>query len=193
MAYHPERGAIRQRPGAVRGTHLVRAYVEHLALCADPAVTGARRTVIHGTDGETAFGPVPAHEARALLQFMVRGALAFRAVPPPLFERASHAHAEALAGRGWAHSRRAGIVEQEAWTPLRMGRCVAPDAPDRFANVKPKTVAAYSGQYENWKDLDDPAVALCYRRRDPLHSMSFAFDLWARLLWGPVFAAMEDG
>ena len=193
VAYCASGGALRQRPGRLRGTDLLLAWTDHLALCADETVDGIRRTVVHATDGSAVFGAIPPEEARALLQFLVRGALAFRHVPPPLFARASYEHARARRG-SWLFEQRQRVVAAEArgWVPLRIGRTVAPDGPERFAHLSNDVHKAFGGQYESFTDLDDPAVALCYRRRAPLETMTASFDRWARLLWGPVLSALED-
>ncbi|OZC01816.1 exodeoxyribonuclease V subunit gamma [Rubricoccus marinus] len=189
--YAPEAGALRWRPGKLRGTDLLFAWADHLALCADETVDGVRRTVVHGTDASAAFGPLAEDEARALLQFLIRGAIAFQHVPPPLFARASYDHARQRRG-SWEHDFRRKILAQEAWKPMRMGRSVALDTPEQFAVLKPDVRKAFDGQYETFCDITDPAVALCYRRRAPLDTMTASFDRWSRLLWGPVFSAMED-
>ena len=191
VTYAPDLGALRQRPGKLRGTDLLAAWTDHLALCADETVEGVRRTVTHGTDASAAFGPLAPDEARMLLQFLIRGALAFRHVPPPLFARASYDHARQRRG-SWEHGERRTLIAQEAWKPLRMGRAVALDSPERYVLLKPDVRKAFDGPYEAFNDLSDPAVALCYRRRAPLDTMTASFDRWSRLLWGPVFSALED-
>ncbi|MEL6715355.1 MAG: hypothetical protein AAFP86_16370, partial [Planctomycetota bacterium] len=192
IAYAPEAGALRQRPGRLRGADLLSAWTEHLALCADETVDGVRRTVVHGTDGSAVLGPLAPEEARMLLQFLVRGALAFRHIPPPLFARASYEHASRRRG-SWEREWRAKILAQEAWKPMRMGRAVAPDTEEHFAVLHPDVRKAFDGMYETVTDFGDPAVALCYRRRAPLDTMTKSFDRWSRLLWGPVLSALEDG
>ncbi len=191
VVYSPEAGALRQRPGRLRGTDLLNAWTGHLALCADLSVEGVRRTTIHGTDASAVLGPLAPDEARMLLQFMVRGALAFRHVPPPLFARASYEHASRRRG-GWEREWRGKVLSQEAWKPMRMGRAVAEDTPEQFAMLHPDVRKAFDGQYETFNDLGDPAIALCYRRRAPLDTMTKSFDRWSRLLWGPVLSALED-
>ena len=94
-----------------------------------------------------------------------------------------------------AHAKReyrAKVLAQEAWEPLRMGRAVATDTPEHSALLHPDVRKAFDGPYEAFNDLADPAIALCYRRRAPLETMTKSFDRWSRLLWGPVLSALED-
>lgn len=188
----PEAGALRFRPASVKGKDLVKGWIDHLALCADEAHSTERRTTVLGESGTSAFSEVGAGEARAVLQFLVRGMLLFRQVPPPLFEQASYEQARVQKG-AWekAHKR---IVEAETpgWRPVRVGRSVAPDGEGDAPTVQSAAFKKYDGRYEDFSDVKDPAVALCYRRREPLRTMAKTFDRWALNFWGPLLAHRDE-
>ena len=188
----PDAGALRFRPGRVGPKDLVRGWVDHLALCASDADV-PRRTLVVGDGAASAFAEVPQAEARAVLQFLVRGAELFKSVPPPLFERASHAQAAAQRATWRRTHEQIVALESAGWKPLRVGRAVASDAPTVDAPfIQGDARKLFDGRYEDRPDMRDPAVALCYRRRAPLRDMAGAFDRWARMLWGPLLAHRDD-
>ena len=186
-----EAGALRFRPSSVKGKDLVRAWVDHLGLCASGASGVARRTLVVGEGGAAAFRDVPGPEARAVLQFLVRGMLLFRHVPPPLFEQASYEQARAQKAT-WRAAHEQVVAAEATWRPLRPGRAVARDRDGDPPFVQTDARRRFDGRYEDFSDTSDPAVALCYRRREPLADMKGSFDRWARMLWGPLLHHRED-
>ena len=186
-----EPGALRVRPASVKGKDLIAGWIDHLALCADETVTGDR-TLVLGEGGASTFRAVPPDEARAVLQFLVRGMLLFRQVPPPLFEKASYEQAKAQKGKWKAAHEQIVTAEAPGWRPVRVGRSVAADGEGDAPFIQIDAHKKYDGRYEDFSDTKDPAVALCYRRREPLRTMAGSFDRWARMLWGPLLAHRED-
>ena len=183
-------GALRFRPASVKAKDLIRGWIDHVALCADGGVRG--RTVVLGETGSAAFREVPQHEARAVVQFLVRGMLLFREVPPPLFEKASYEQARMQRGTWQETFDKVVALEASGWRPVRVGRSVALDGPDDSPSIHQDAHKMFDGRYEDYSDIKDPAVALCYRRREPLREMAGSFDRWARMLWGPLLAHRED-
>ena len=184
-----EPGALRYRPASVKPKDLVRGWVEHLALCSDGA---GDRTLVLGERDSAAFRDVPPDQARSVLQFLVRGMLLFRQVPPPLFEKASFEQAKPQKGK-WAEAHEQVLASEAAgWRPVRVGRAVAADADADAPYVQADALKKFDGRYEDFSDTTDPAVALCYRRREPLRTMAGSFDRWARMLWGPLLAHRDD-
>ena len=186
-----EPGALRARPATVKGKDLIAGWIDHLALCADEGVSGDR-TLVLGEGGASAFRDVPPDQARAVLQFLVRGMLLFRQVPPPLFEKASYEQARAQKGKWQPAHEQIVAAEAPGWRPVRVGRAVAADGDGDAPFVQIDARKKYDGRYEDYSDTKDPAVALCYRRREPLTTMAGSFDRWARMLWGPLLAHRED-
>ena len=184
-------GALRFRPASVKAKDLIRGWIDHVALCADEG-PHARRTVVLGETGSAAFREVPRPEAQALAQFLVRGMLLFREVPPPLFEKASYEQARMQRATWQETFEKVVAMEASGWRPVRVGRSVALDGPDDHTTVHPDAHKMFDGRYEDHADVRDPAVALCYRRREPLREMAGSFDRWARMLWGPLLAHRED-
>ena len=198
-------GALRVRASRVGPRDLVRGWVDHLALCAQTADGdgvsdgyAGRRTVVVGQDRTAAFAPVAPDDARALLQALVRGALAFAHVPVPLFQHASHAYAQAM----WTMRRpemEASVrtlldAEAAGWRPVRVGRAF--DAPRSgsaaYAPALALARAAFADPYAPACDADDPYVALCYRNQSPADAFPDALDCWARLLWAPLMNSLES-
>ena len=194
-------GVLRVRASTVGAKDLVRGWIDHLALCAqDTAEGGPRRTTVVGQDRTVAFAPLDPADARALLQSLVRGALAFEAVPVPLFEHASYAYAQEL----WKARRPAmaesakNLVDAErgGWRPVRVGRSL--DEAHTGLDAYPPAFAAarkgYAGAFGVPRfDAADPYVALCYRHQSPVDAFPDALDRWARLLWAPLLGRLEDG
>ena len=193
-----ETGALRVRAGRVGSKDLVRGWLDHLALCASDADAAPRQTTVVGQDKTVTFAPLDPGEARLLLQSLVRGALAFGAVPVPLFEHASFAYAQEL----WK-ARRPSMTESvktflaaeaAGWRPVRVGRALADDP--RGLDAYPPAFAAAQKAYDGaWgvprSDSTDPYVALCYRHQSPLDAFPDALDRWARLLWAPLLSRVE--
>ena len=75
---------------------------------------------------------------------------------------------------------------------MRVGRSVAADGDDGAPFVQGEARKKYDGRYEDFCDTADPAVALCYRRQEPLSTMAGSFDRWSRMLWGPLLAHREE-
>lgn len=184
-------GVLRFRPASVKGKDLIRGWIDHLALCAADA-SPARATTVLGEGGGSMFREVPPHEAQAVLQFLVRGMLLFRQVPPPLFEKASYEQARAQRATWTEAHERVVSAEAPGWRPVRVGKSVATDGATEPPFILPDALKKYDGRYEDFSDTADPAVALCYRRRAPLKEMAGSFDRWARMLWGPLLAHKED-
>jgi len=195
-------GVLRARPAKVKGKDLLGGWIDHLALCAQDAdwLGGVpRRTVVAGEDTAWAFEEVDRDEARLLVQFLVRGMLAFRQLPPPLFEKASHAYADWYRSKkkhGWLEEqcRRIVAAEGKGFRPIDPGRMMldgSSDEPNVYALKSARK--KYDGAYEDFSDVRaDDAVALCYRHRRPLDDSPGAFDRWARMLWGPVFTHASE-
>ncbi|GAB5533977.1 MAG: exodeoxyribonuclease V subunit gamma [Rubricoccaceae bacterium] len=184
-------GVLRFRPASVKGKDLIKGWIDHLALCAVDS-SPARTTTVLGEGGGSVFQDIPEDQARAVLQFLVRGMLLFRHVPPPLFEKASYEQARAQRGK-WAETHEKVVAaESSGWRPVRVGRSVAADGTDDPPFIQRDALKMYDGRYEDFSDTTDPAVALCYRRREPLREMAGSFDRWSRMLWGPLLAHRED-
>ena len=193
-------GALRVRASSVGARDLVRGWIDHLAISADTSGDGHARwtTVVVGQDKTATFAPLDAADARALLQSLVRGTLAFEAVPVPLFDGASHAYAAEM----WKARRPAMLAsvamllaaEAGGWRPVRVGRALAA-APDLDA-YPPAFAAARKAYHGAWgsprSDATDPHVALCYRHRSPVDDLPDALDRWARLLWAPLLRSLDS-
>ncbi len=194
-------GVLRARPAKVKGKDLLGGWIDHLALCAQDGFEGVpRRTVVAGEDTAWAFEAVDRDEARLLIQFLVRGMLAFRQLPPPLFEKASHEYAATFMNRkselAILAKQREKILgrESKGFLPLRLDRmteCLPNDKHNDYALKQASK--KYDSPYEKFSDVrTDAAVALCYRQRRPLQDTPGVFDRWARLLWGPVFTHASE-
>ena len=195
LTLSPEHGVLRARPAKVKGKDLLGGWIDHLALCAS-GLDAPRRTVVAGEDAAWAFEAIEPEPARLLLQFLVRGMLAFRQIPPPLFEKASYAYADWFRDKkksGWLAAQRDLILgmEERGFHPVRLGRMTVDfpkDEPNAYALKAARR--KYDGTFEDFSDLKtDAAVALCYRQRNPFDDAPGAFDRWARMLWGPLFSS----
>ncbi|HEX8299740.1 MAG TPA: hypothetical protein VF594_11320, partial [Rubricoccaceae bacterium] len=189
-------GVLRVRASRVRPRDLVRGWVDHLAASA-AETPGSGRTVVVGQDRSVAFAPVATDAARAVLQALVRGALAFDHAPVPLFEHASHAYAEAMWKMRRPDMTRAAeaLVTSESggWRPVRIGQSFAVRA--ETGAFEPALIAArkaYDDPYAGRCDVQDPYVALCYRHLSPADAFPDALDRWARTLWAPLMGALAD-
>jgi exodeoxyribonuclease V gamma subunit len=189
-------GVLRVRASRVRPRDLVRGWVDHLAASA-AETPGAGRTTVVGQDRSITFSLVPADAARATLQALVRGALAFEHAPVPLFEHASHAYAEAM----WKMRRpdmtrsAEALVASEAagWRAVRVGQSFAARA--EAGAFEPALVAArkaYDDPYAARCDAQDPYIALCYRHLSPADAFPDALDRWARTLWAPLMGSLGE-
>ena len=181
--------AVRVRPSQLKTRDLVRAWTEHLARA---AAGDARPTVALGTDGARTFAALDAETATALLDALVRGLDKIRERPPPLFERASRAYAEALSDPD-----RAAVVDDT----LRRHRArldgvdLPPVEPGRSASGLAKAQKAFRPRtYDNNPpgDLDDPYVDLATRGDDPFEN-PWCFVVWAETLWAPLLHHSAEG
>ena len=189
-------GVLRVRASRVRPRDLVRGWVDHLAASAAEA-PGAGRTVVVGQDRSVAFSAVPADAARATLQALVRGALAFEHAPVPLFEHASHAYAEAMWKMRRPEMTRSAeaLVASEAagWRAVRVGQSFAARAEaGAFEPALAAARKAYDDPYAGRCDAQDPYVALCYRHLSPADAFPDALDRWARTLWAPLMGSLGE-
>ena len=180
--------AVRVRAGRLRTRDLVRAWAEHLALA---AAGEALPTVAIGTDGARTFSPLDPDRARLLLSALLRGLDKIRERPPPLFERASRAYAEAVSDAQRAelvgaivrreHERLAGLEPAD----IDYGRHVG--------GLRKASVAFYP---PSWKgppgDIEDAYVDLAVRGENPF-DYPHAFAAWAQTLWAPLLHHSREG
>ena len=87
-------GLLRIRGAKLGGKDLIRAWVQHLALCAAPSSGIERRTVLLSTDTPVEFLDVSTGDAITLLQELLNLHDALHSRPLPLFPKASRAFAE---------------------------------------------------------------------------------------------------
>ncbi len=160
-------GALRFRCTNLKPKDLVRAWVSHIAL----AVWQDRHasdlplvSYLAGTDRAVRFAAVD--DAPAILDALIDGYRAGLRHPLPLFERASHAYAEA------SRKQRAG------------GRSKIQPADDALRAFEGGRLPGDAGA------AGDPYVALCFRDRDALAEADFAH--WAETLWAPLLAHAEE-
>ena len=190
VAHTGPAGALRFRPGGVRPRDLVAAWVDHLAVSAGRPAT----TTVLGTRDGAHFGPVPADDARMLLQALVRGYRTIRTSAPPLFEKASFAYADKLSG-----------ADRAAWLDRILARERAAaglgDGSDHRGVPAVNDYAlrrareGFRGRFgmTNDGDRDDPHVALATRGRDPFADEAKAVHAWAACLWAPLRCYHQPG
>ena len=173
------RGGLRYRPGKMRDAHVVRAWVDHLALCAErPAETCAV-----GTDGTTLhFERLSAERARAYLGGLVHGYRQAQRGLLPTFRKASKAYVEKVSPK-----------DREAFA-LRIGDRDGPR--QDFAPSEVAMRAARRGFSDAWSDVTDDQdvhVALATRGRDDPFAPEHYFARWSLCLWAPILTHRRDG
>ncbi len=155
------------RAGNVRAGHRIRAWIEHVVMCAarelgTGELPGTTRILGKSSGSKSAvdrqIGVVA--NAPAVLDALVRTVLRARAEPLPFFPQA-----------GWAWF--------EAGLPAKSSRS-APKDPRRQA------LAAYhaDSRFGLPGDAHDPYVALCFRGADPMTERWDEFESLARQLFG---------
>ena len=187
VAHTGPAGALHFRAGGVRPKDLVAAWVDHLALSAGrPGVTMAV-----GTRDGCHFAPVPASDARMLLQALVRGYRVIRTAAPPLFEKASYAYGDKLSAKArsaWLD--RILAREREAAGAGDGSHGGVPAVNDWAVGYARK---AFEGGFGQTGDRDDAHVALATRGRDPFADEAQAVHAWAACLWAPLRCYHEPG
>lgn len=177
-----ERGALRVRPGAASGKHLVRAWVDHVAWSAALVPDERPRpTCAVGTKDSTAhFEPLDADRARGYLGGLLRGYRAAQAGALPAFANASQAYVEAL-----SPTARAAFAERI------VTREAAAFEPHEGGLKKART--KFDGEWEPFPDAGDPYVALATRGRDDPFEPADHFARWALCLWAPLLTHKRAG
>jgi len=153
-----EQGAVRARIARLKPKDRLRAWVQHVWMCAARA-QGAPdlpdRTLVFARDKTVTLRPMHADEALRMMDTLVRGYLAGLATPLPLFEKSSWQFAYSLRKHDEAAALRSA---QGEWDPNQ---------------------AEHGGP----NDSEDEAIELCMRGREALAQPEFA--AWARDIWGP--------
>ncbi|MDJ0778691.1 MAG: exodeoxyribonuclease V subunit gamma [Gammaproteobacteria bacterium] len=65
--YYPGRGLMAHHAGKLRGKHRLRAWIDHLALCASDGFADGEATYLLATDAQRRYAPLPGAAARELL------------------------------------------------------------------------------------------------------------------------------
>ena len=171
------RGALRFRPGKVRDKYLVRAWVDHVALCAqEPAATcvvGTGETTVH-------FEPIDAERARGYLAGLLRGYQKAQKGALPTYEKASQAYVGKL-----------GAKDRAAFADRIVTREALPFEPHEGAMK-----AARRGFSDPWSDFADDAdayVSLVTRGREDPFVPEDHFAKWALCLWAPLLTHKQPG
>lgn len=155
------------RSGSVRAEHRVRAWVEHLAMCAarEQGVAGLPdSTVLIGKKFDDEMGPVA--NATSRLARLVEAARDAHAAPLPFFVQA---------GWAWFDARRA---------KPKSSRRGAPSSP---MDPRQAAVAAFNAEasdYSSGGDGLDPYVMLCFRGHDPMEERWDEFEQLCLTLFG---------
>jgi exodeoxyribonuclease V gamma subunit len=154
------------RAGGIRPEHRIRAWVQHVAMCAarEHGTTGLPdTTLLIGRDGKPeAIGPVA--NASAVLDGLVAELAGARCAPLPFF---------AQAGWAWFDAVRA--------ARKRPRRSAAPKDPIAAARA---AYAKRGGEFGSLGgDGEDAYVALCFRGKDPMDSRLGEFERLASLLF----------
>ena len=173
------RGGLRYRPGKMRDAYVVRAWVDHLALCAQrPAETCAV-----GTDGTTVhFERLSSERATAYLAGLVHGYRQAQRGLLPTFRKASKAYVDKVPPK-----------DRQAFA-LRIGDPSAPR--EAFEPSEGAMRAARSGFSDAWTqgtDDEDVHVALATRGRDDPFTPEHYFARWSLCLWAPILTHQRDG
>lgn len=164
------------RAGSVRAEHRVRAWVEHLVMCAAhearsddvmPTMPFPVRTVLIGKEGpEVAYGAVPG--ASALLAEVMHEARRGRETPLVFFPQAAIAWLDAIAP----------AKPPKKGTAPKNPRASARETFERERS----TFTPVAG------DHADDHVALCFRGIDPLDTHWDEFERLVRLLFRPLLS-----
>ncbi len=154
------------RAGAIRPQDRSRAWLLHLALSAGGSSTPTRILGLEKKSLKTEeIPPIPAGGANRILLALVARWRDRSDPPPPLFPHGSFAYAKAIAdGKDEAQALESAIA---CWRH------------DRFQ----------PGQ----RDMEDDAIALCWRGRDPYDDSADAVAEWALALWGAYFERLNSG
>jgi exodeoxyribonuclease V gamma subunit len=165
------RGNVRvvARAGRIRPEHRIRAWVQHVAMCAarETGITGLPDTTLLIGEDETegaSIGAVP--HARAVLAALIGELAGGWCAPLPFFAQA-----------GWCWFEAGRLASNKK---LRKG--FGPRDPVALAK------AAYAKQANDWVPLggdgEDAYVALCFRGADPMESRWREFERLASVLFG---------
>lgn len=167
------------RAGKLSATHRIRAWVEHIAMCAarECGVDGLpESTVMVGKldkkVGLLRFAKV--HDARAILHGLVVAVRSGHDAPLPFFPQAA-----------WEWS-------EVTYPPPKRGKPVAPGSPAEARSAATDAYHAEPGEYGSGGDVHDPYIALCFRGVDPMDTRWGDFERLVTTLF-PVSPAGEVG
>lgn len=163
------------RAGSVRPAHRIRAWVEHVVMCAAHELGDSElavKTMVVGKQttkkykADLRIGAVA--NAAAVLDTLVHTALAARVRPLPFFPQAAWAYHDAVLS---AESKRPRVPFDEAHKAYHKTRT-------HFSPVG--------------GDQDDPYIAYCFRDTNPMHEQFAEFEQLVQLLFG-AWPAPEQG
>ena len=157
------RGLVFFRPGAIRGKDRVRAWIHHLVLCAvaPPGVEPATAQLGFDTKGVRRMELRGPKGARRLLGELLDLYARGLTEPLPFFPETSWAYAEARWGRGKGEKQALGAARR-----------------------------AWEGGWGRKGERDDPHVARCFGRAEPVGSPGFVEA--AQVVFGPLLEARVD-
>ena len=165
------RGDVRfmVRAGNLRAEHRIKAWVEHVAMCAarESGIAGLPSTTVlmgkEGMKGAERIGPVP--KALDALASLVTGLLAGHTSPAPFFPQA-----------GWAW-----FAASRSAPKKKGGKKSEPKDPVAMAK------AAFEKESTPWSsmggDNEDPYIALSFRGDDPMESRYAEFERLTSVLF----------
>ena len=165
------RGDVRYllRAGAFRAKHEIRAWIEHVVMCAaaEQGVGGAipQETVLLGVEKQTGreFARFPAvPDATALLAELVECARQGREFPLPFFPQAA-----------------------AAWLAAHLGNANAKRRTERDPRADAQAAYSRDDEYSMAGDAADVHVDLCFRGEDPLDEHWDEFEQLATTLFAP--------
>jgi exodeoxyribonuclease V gamma subunit len=154
-------GRLQLRAAKCKAKDRIRAWITHVVLT---VARGELTTLVLGTDGETRWGRVEG--AAALLETLVEGYRVASTRPMPVFEGAS-----------------AAFVSQKR--KIEGGGSRATTDPLECAHK-----AFHGDGFNDFHDLTDDHIALCWRGRDPLTN-PVEFERWSIVLWEPLLSAAQ--
>jgi len=163
------------RPGKVRPEYWVRAWVEHLVLCAarEAGVVGApEQTIVVGKDEQRVLGPV-SNATRVLASLVVATRNAYRA-PLPFFPQAAWAWRDVM--YPWPKKSKRGGRSADLSSSEASAKAMA-KARDAFL-LESSRFSPIGGDHE------DPYVALCFRGAAPMDERREEFVQLAHLVFG---------
>ncbi len=156
------------RAGNLRADHFIKAWVQHVAMCAAReagAASAPSVTALFGKDKKNDLVIGPVANAREVLATLVSQLAPGRSAPLPFFPQAGWAWFEAV---------------RKARKPARRKNAATPDP---VAAAK----AAFTKRTNNFVpvggDVEDPYVALCFRDGDPMEEHYRDFERLTNLLF----------